>query len=88
MILIIVILSNKEHFGDLSIHNAVINYKNSSRVRVYSAGGEVWHRDVLAVVTLYLKVLQSDGSPVIGPIRIIVFDKEKQHSWNMINGFI
>ncbi|WP_240912220.1 MULTISPECIES: transposase [unclassified Thermococcus] len=44
------------------IHNAVVRYENGSRFGVCSAGGEVWHRDVLAVWNLYLRVLQSDGS--------------------------
>ncbi|AEC51444.1 hypothetical protein PNA2_0527 [Pyrococcus sp. NA2] len=43
------------------VHNAVVKYENGSRFGVCSAGGEVWHRDVLAVWNLYLRALQSDG---------------------------
>nr|WP_216082444.1 IS200/IS605 family accessory protein TnpB-related protein [Pyrococcus abyssi]QFN51290.1 IS200/IS605 family transposase [Pyrococcus abyssi] len=43
------------------IHNAVVKYE-SGRFGVCSVGGEVWHRDILAVWNLYLRALQSDGS--------------------------
>ncbi|MFA4805179.1 RNA-guided endonuclease InsQ/TnpB family protein [Pyrococcus kukulkanii] len=43
------------------VHNAVVKYENGSRFGVCTAGGEVWHRDVLAVWNLYLRALQSDG---------------------------
>ncbi|RLF84920.1 transposase [Thermococci archaeon] len=47
------------------IHNAVVGYENGSRFGVCSVGGEVWHRDVLAVWNLYLRALQSDGGDAL-----------------------
>jgi transposase len=58
------------------IHNALIAYKNGSRVGRCSKGGELWHRDVVACYNLLLKArlgdeacskplrLSPDGSPV------------------------
>ena len=37
------------------VHNALVEYENGSRLGVCSAGGEVWHRDVLAVWNLYFR---------------------------------
>ena len=44
------------------IHNAPIIYDNGSRIGKCSGGGELWHRDVVAVWNLLLKALRSDGS--------------------------
>ncbi len=46
------------------VHNAVVEYEDG-RFGVCSAGGEVWHRDVLAVWNLYLRALQGDGSSAL-----------------------
>jgi len=44
------------------VHDAPINYNNSSRIGKCCKGGEVWHRDVIACWNLLLKALQGDGS--------------------------
>jgi len=44
------------------VHDAPINYNNSSRIGKCCKGGEVWHRDVVACWNLLLKALQGDGS--------------------------
>ncbi|AMM54796.1 RNA-guided endonuclease InsQ/TnpB family protein [Pyrococcus kukulkanii] len=41
------------------IHNTPVKY--DGRYGVCTVGGEVWHRDVLAVWNLYLRALQGDG---------------------------
>ena len=40
------------------IHNAPINYDNSSRIGRCSKGGELWHRDVVACWNLLFKALR------------------------------
>ena len=49
------------------VHNSPVEYRNGSRLGVCSAGGEVWHRDVLAVWNLYLRVPRGDGSSALSP---------------------
>ena len=49
------------------IHNAPINYNNSSRIGRCSKGGEPWHRDVVATWNLYFKTLRGDGSHAPSP---------------------
>lgn len=46
------------------VHNTVVKYEDG-RFGVCSAGGEVWHRDVLAVWNLYLRALRGDGSSAL-----------------------
>jgi len=44
------------------IHDAPINYNNSSRLGRCGKGGELWHRDIAACWNLPLKALRGDGS--------------------------
>jgi putative transposase len=41
-----------------SIHNAVIEYEED-RIGVCSKGGERWHREVVALINIYLKALEA-----------------------------
>jgi putative transposase len=60
------------------IHKAIIEY-GEDRIGIYSKGGEKWHREVVALINIYLKALEAlyegnaqkgfgflslDGSPV------------------------
>ena len=47
------------------IHNALIAYKNGSRVGRCSKGGELWHRDVVACYNLLLKARLGNGSAML-----------------------
>jgi putative transposase len=40
------------------IHNALIEY-GEDRIGVYSKGGERWHREVVALINIYLKALEA-----------------------------
>ncbi|MEB3851193.1 MAG: transposase [Desulfurococcales archaeon] len=66
---------NPKHTSKLCpIHNAPINYDNSSRIGRCSGGGELWHRDVVACWNLYLKALRGDGSIAPSPIGLVPLD--------------
>ena len=50
-----------------SLHGAPIRYSNGSRVGRCGRGGELWHRDVVAVWNLFLKAPQGDGGNAPSP---------------------
>jgi len=49
------------------VHGTPIIYSNGSRIGKCSKGGELWHRDVVAVWNLLLKALRGDGSSAPSP---------------------
>jgi len=49
------------------VHGAPIIYSNGSRIGKCSKGGELWHRDVVAVWNLLLKALRGDGGIAPSP---------------------
>jgi len=44
------------------LHSAKIAYSNGSRIGKCTVGGELWHRDVVACLNLFLKARLGDGS--------------------------
>ncbi|MET1128336.1 MAG: IS200/IS605 family accessory protein TnpB-related protein, partial [Thermoproteota archaeon] len=50
------------------IHHEPIIYSNGSRTGRCSKGGELWHRDVVAVWNLLFKALRGDGSNAPSPV--------------------
>jgi len=54
------------------LHSAPIVYSNSSRVGRCSKGGELWHRDVVSLWNLLLRVRLGDGSsaPSLGGFKV------------------
>jgi len=66
---------NPKHTSKLCpIHNAPINYDNSSRIGRCSRGGELWHRDVVACWNLFFKALRGDGSNAPSPVGLVPLD--------------
>jgi len=49
------------------VHGARIAYSNGGRLGRCSAGGELWHRDVVACVNLLHRALRSDGGTAPSP---------------------
>jgi len=54
------------------IHKSRISYRNNSRVGKCSKGGELWHRDIVAVWNLLLRARLGDGSaaPSLGGFNV------------------
>jgi putative transposase len=57
------------------IHRAVIEY-GEDRIRICSKGGERWHREVVALINIYLKALEAlyEGSAQKGWVLILDLD--------------
>ena len=58
----VVYVSPKDTSKLCPVHDAKIVYDNGSRVGKCSAGGEPWHRDVVACINLLLRARLGDGS--------------------------
>ncbi|MCE4625909.1 MAG: IS200/IS605 family accessory protein TnpB-related protein [Desulfurococcales archaeon] len=56
------------------VHGAPIVYSNGSRIGRCSVGGELWHRDVVAVWNLLLRARQGDGSRAPSPGGRLILD--------------
>jgi len=52
------------------VHDARITYSNGGRLGKCSAGGELWHRDVVACINLLLRALRGDGSGAPSPVKL------------------